>query len=624
MDTTKVFEYPVKEHWRQPRCLLGAGAWEAGGPEAAEMGLKHVLFVTSGLSGTGIVDEVEKQLHGRGRGRDRLRQGGVQPQGLQRDGRAPALRRGGVRRLRVGRRRQLARRGQGRADRGRPRRAQHQRVRGHQHVREARQPAPDRDQHHQRDRLGDHAGLRDHRHHLGQRSVQVGRLRPRGHHHAGHQRPDADDDPAGRVRGLHGLRHAGPRLGVLRQPGAVRRRPAAGLAGRAAGRGEPARGLRQPAELQGHEQHDVGAVHGRPGVLVGAARHHPLALPRRVRLLRRPPRAQQRRRHRARVDLQRARLPGSLRRHRSRDARAQAGDEPGRGRRRRGRGGHPPGPRLRDPRELAERPGVPEVADRQGLVRELPHRHRAEGRRSGQDGRPHVRRPVHAGQPAQRHPGDLPGDPARLRLRQHGQQGRAHRSTAARRTAAPAPRCPAWASRSCRRERSWERSSRASARPRRQPAPGVRAGLGAGVFEGIEDVRERLAGERYVCDRRLATVVFLATEIGKPVLVEGPAGVGKTELAKVLADALERRADPPAVLRGARRVQGALRVGVRQAAALHAGAAARRSASCSVPPRTCTRPPQRCAARRTCSSRRASWSSGRSCVRCAPSAARCC
>ncbi|MGH2763723.1 MAG: AAA family ATPase [Thermoleophilaceae bacterium] len=41
-----------------------------------------------------------------------------------------------------------------------------------------------------------------------------------------------------------------------------------------------------------------------------------------------------------------------------------------------------------------------------------------------------------------------------------------------------------------------------------------------------------------MCDRSVATVVFLATRIGKPVLVEGPAGVGKTELAKVLADAL--------------------------------------------------------------------------------------
>ena len=28
MDTNKVFEYPVKEHWRQPRCLIGTGAWE--------------------------------------------------------------------------------------------------------------------------------------------------------------------------------------------------------------------------------------------------------------------------------------------------------------------------------------------------------------------------------------------------------------------------------------------------------------------------------------------------------------------------------------------------------------------------------------------------------------------
>ena len=58
MDTTKVYEFPIREHWRQPRALLGAGAAELAGPEAATMGLKHVLFVTSGLRGTGIVDEV--------------------------------------------------------------------------------------------------------------------------------------------------------------------------------------------------------------------------------------------------------------------------------------------------------------------------------------------------------------------------------------------------------------------------------------------------------------------------------------------------------------------------------------------------------------------------------------
>ena len=44
-----------------------------------------------------------------------------------------------------------------------------------------------------------------------------------------------------------------------------------------------------------------------------------------------------------------------------------------------------------------------------------------------------------------------------------------------------------------------------------------------------------------MCDRRLATVVFLATRLDKPVLVEGPAGVGKTELAKALAATLDRK-----------------------------------------------------------------------------------
>jgi MoxR-like ATPase len=58
------------------------------------------------------------------------------------------------------------------------------------------------------------------------------------------------------------------------------------------------------------------------------------------------------------------------------------------------------------------------------------------------------------------------------------------------------------------------------------------------LFESIEDVRERLAGQSYVSDARLATVVFLATRLNKPVLIEGPAGVGKTELGKSLARAV--------------------------------------------------------------------------------------
>jgi MoxR-like ATPase len=58
------------------------------------------------------------------------------------------------------------------------------------------------------------------------------------------------------------------------------------------------------------------------------------------------------------------------------------------------------------------------------------------------------------------------------------------------------------------------------------------------MFASIEDVIERFAGQRYICNRTIATVVYLASHLRKPILVEGPAGVGKTELAKVLAGAL--------------------------------------------------------------------------------------
>lgn len=57
-------------------------------------------------------------------------------------------------------------------------------------------------------------------------------------------------------------------------------------------------------------------------------------------------------------------------------------------------------------------------------------------------------------------------------------------------------------------------------------------------FDDVEDVRARLADAGYLADEAIATTVFLADRLGKPLLVEGPAGVGKTELAKAVAVAL--------------------------------------------------------------------------------------
>jgi MoxR-like ATPase len=58
------------------------------------------------------------------------------------------------------------------------------------------------------------------------------------------------------------------------------------------------------------------------------------------------------------------------------------------------------------------------------------------------------------------------------------------------------------------------------------------------TFQSIDDVVTRLAQTGYIADRALATTVFLADKLEKPILAEGPAGVGKTELAKALAQVL--------------------------------------------------------------------------------------
>jgi MoxR-like ATPase len=60
-------------------------------------------------------------------------------------------------------------------------------------------------------------------------------------------------------------------------------------------------------------------------------------------------------------------------------------------------------------------------------------------------------------------------------------------------------------------------------------------------IQSIDDVLTRLAQRRYVGDRALATSIYLALKIGKPLFIEGEAGVGKTEAAKVMADVLGAR-----------------------------------------------------------------------------------
>ena len=56
----------------------------------------------------------------------------------------------------------------------------------------------------------------------------------------------------------------------------------------------------------------------------------------------------------------------------------------------------------------------------------------------------------------------------------------------------------------------------------------------------VDATLELLDSQNYVAERRLATAVFLALELGRPLFLEGEAGVGKTEIAKVLAAALGR------------------------------------------------------------------------------------
>ena len=57
------------------------------------------------------------------------------------------------------------------------------------------------------------------------------------------------------------------------------------------------------------------------------------------------------------------------------------------------------------------------------------------------------------------------------------------------------------------------------------------------TFADIDAVQTALGEQDYICARPLATVVFLALKLGRPLFLEGEAGTGKTEIAKAIAAA---------------------------------------------------------------------------------------
>ncbi len=80
--------------------------------------------------------------------------------------------------------------------------------------------------------------------------------------------------------------------------------------------------------------------------------------------------------------------------------------------------------------------------------------------------------------------------------------------------------------------------------PDNQPNPASRATTASAPLElpgSVDEAHELLAKGGYVADRSLATVLYLALERQRPLFLEGEAGVGKTEIAKVLAEVLGRR-----------------------------------------------------------------------------------
>ena len=64
----------------------------------------------------------------------------------------------------------------------------------------------------------------------------------------------------------------------------------------------------------------------------------------------------------------------------------------------------------------------------------------------------------------------------------------------------------------------------------------------------LDTIQSEFGKRGYICNRQIATAVYLSTQLDKPILVEGPPGVGKTELARTLSEVIVAVARAYAVL----------------------------------------------------------------------------
>ena len=96
------------------------------------------------------------------------------------------------------------------------------------------------------------------------------------------------------------------------------------------------------------------------------------------------------------------------------------------------------------------------------------------------------------------------------------------------------------------------------------------------TYNSVDELQGALAEQDYIAERGLAVAIYLALKTGKPLFLEGDAGVGKTEIAKVLAALLEHRIDTHAVLRGPGCKHSRIRVELRRSNLALASNGARR------------------------------------------------